>query len=65
MRTERGQPAGRPTLPVIASSARSRSHLKRRYGLDRSRLKGHAGQQTWTAWAILAYNLDTLAVRAR
>jgi IS5 family transposase len=41
------------------------SHLKRRYGLDRSRLKGHAAQQTWTAWAILAYNLDTLAVRAR
>ncbi len=41
------------------------SHLKRRYGLDRSRLKGHARQQTWTAWAILAYNLDTLAVRAR
>jgi IS5 family transposase len=41
------------------------SHLKRRYGLDPSRLKGHAAQQTWTAWAILAYNLDTLAVRAR
>jgi len=41
------------------------SHLKRRYGPDRSRLKGHAGQQTWTAWAILAYDLDTLAVRAR
>jgi len=41
------------------------SHLKRNYGLDRSRLKGHAGQQTWTAWAILAYDLDTLAVRAR
>ena len=41
------------------------SHLKRRYGLDRSRLKGHTGQQTWTAWAILAYDLDTLAIRAR
>ncbi len=35
------------------------SHLKRRYGLRRSRLKGHDGQQTWTGWAILAYNLDT------
>ena len=35
------------------------SHLKRRYGLGRSRLKGHDGQQTWTGWAILAYNLDT------
>ena len=40
------------------------SHLKRRYGLRRSRLKGHQGQQTWTGWAILAYNLDTLAVRS-
>jgi transposase, IS5 family len=41
------------------------SHLKRRYGLRRSRLKGHPGARTWTAWAILAYNLDTLAIRAR
>ncbi len=40
------------------------SHLKRRYGLKRSRLKGHRGVTTWTAWAILAYNLDTLAIRA-
>jgi IS5 family transposase len=41
------------------------SHLKRGYGLDRSRLKGDEGQQIWTGWAILAYNADTLAVRAR
>jgi IS5 family transposase len=41
------------------------SHLKRRYGLDRSRLKGDEGQQIWTEWAILAYNTDTLAVRTR
>ena len=40
------------------------SHLKRRYGLRRSRLKGHHGARTWTAWAILAYNLDTLTIRA-
>jgi IS5 family transposase len=39
------------------------SHLKRRYGLKRSRLKGHRGAKTWTAWAILTYNLDTLAIR--
>jgi len=39
------------------------SHLKRRYGLRRSRLKGDDGQQTWTGWAILTYNLDTLAIR--
>jgi IS5 family transposase len=41
------------------------SHLKRRYGLDRSRLKGSEGHQIWTEWAILAYNADTLAVRTR
>jgi transposase, IS5 family len=41
------------------------SHLKRRYGLNRSRLKGVEGQQIWTEWTILAYNADTLAVRAR
>ncbi len=41
------------------------SHLKRRYGIDRSRLKGDEGQQIWSEWAILAYNADTLAVRTR
>ncbi len=41
------------------------SHLKRRYGLDRSRLKGDHGRQIWTEWTILAYNTDTLAVRNR
>ena len=41
------------------------SHLKRRYGLDRSRLKGDEGRQIWTEWAILAYNTDTLAIRTQ
>jgi len=41
------------------------SHLKRRYGLDRSRLKGDEGRQIWTEWGILAYDLDTLAIRER
>ena len=41
------------------------SHLKRRYGMGRSRLKGHHGQRIWTEWGILAYNADTLAVRGR
>jgi IS5 family transposase len=40
------------------------SHLKRRYGFRRSRLKGHAGARTWAGWATLAYNLDTLAIRS-
>jgi len=39
------------------------SHLKRGYGMRRSRLKGDDGQKTWTGWAILTYNLDTLTIR--
>ncbi|MGH3993299.1 MAG: hypothetical protein ACRDSN_12670, partial [Pseudonocardiaceae bacterium] len=41
------------------------SHLKRGYGLKRSRLKGHEGGQIWTGWGILAYDLDTVAVWER
>ena len=35
------------------------SHLKRGYGLRRSRLKGNEGHQIWDGWATLTYNLDT------
>ncbi len=35
------------------------SHLKRGYGLRRSRLKGDQGQRIWTGWGTLTYNLDT------
>ena len=38
------------------------SHLKRGYGLRRIRPKGDQRQRIWTGWAILAYNLDTLAI---
>lgn len=37
------------------------SHVKRSYGLDRSRLKGHEGSDISTGWGTLAYNLDTYA----
>jgi transposase, IS5 family len=37
------------------------SHLKRSYGSGRSHLKGLQGAKIWTGWAILAYNLDTVA----
>jgi IS5 family transposase len=39
------------------------SHLKRRYGLRRSRPKGDDGVRIWTGWSILTYDLDTLAIR--
>lgn len=35
------------------------SHLKRRHGLRRSRLKGGVGERTWTGWAVLTYNVET------
>ena len=65
----RQEPASRHTKRRLAryrTGTEGRvSHLKRRYGLDRSRLKGDEGEQIWTEWAILAYNSDTLAVRTR
>ena len=64
----RQQPGSRRTqrrLGRYRTGAEGRiSHLKRSYGLRRSRLKGHRGMQTWTGWGILTYNLDTLAVRS-
>jgi len=38
-------------------------HLKRSYGLRRSRLRVEPGAKTNTGWGILAYNLDTLIIR--
>ena len=35
------------------------SHLKRGYGLRRSRLKGNEGHQIWDGWAAFTYNADT------
>jgi len=62
----RASPASRRTQRRLAryrTGAEGRiSHLKRRYGLRRSRLKGDAGQRIWTGWAAFAYNLDTYGV---
>jgi transposase, IS5 family len=65
-RHQPGSPRTQRRLQRYRTGAEGRiSHLKRGYGLDRSRLKGDEGQQIWTGWAILAYNADTLAVRNR
>jgi IS5 family transposase len=65
----RQQPGSRRTqrrLQRYRTGAEGRiSHLKRGYGLGRSRLKGNDRRTVWTGWAILAYNADTLAIRAR
>jgi IS5 family transposase len=65
----RQQPGSRRTqrrLQKYRTDAEGRiSHLKRGYGMDRSRLKGDEGQQIWNGWAILAYNADTLTIRTR
>jgi IS5 family transposase len=63
----RQQPGSRRTQRRLAryrTGAEGRiSHLKREYGLDRSRLKGEPGTRAWNAWAIATYNLDTLTIR--
>jgi transposase, IS5 family len=65
----RQQPGSRRTQRRLAkyrTGAEGRiSHLKRSNGLRRTRPKGKAGAHAWSAWAIQAYNLDTLAIRAR
>ena len=62
-RAEPGSRRTRRRLARYRTGAEGRiSHLKRGYGLRRSRLKGDQGQRIWTGWAILAYNLDTLAI---
>jgi IS5 family transposase len=65
----RQQPGSRPTqhrLRRYRTGAEGRiSHLKRRYALDLTRLKGGEGQRIWTEWTILAFNAETLAVRTR
>jgi IS5 family transposase len=62
-RAEPGSRRTRKRLARYRTGAEGRiSHLKRRYGLRRSRLKGYHGQRIWTGWAILTYNLDTLAL---
>jgi IS5 family transposase len=64
-RAEPGSRRTRRRLARYRTGAEGRiSHLKRGYGLRRSRLKGDQGQRIWTSWAILAYNLDTLAIHA-
>ena len=64
----RQQPGSRRTqrrLQRYRTGAEGRiSHLKRGYGMRRSRLKGDNGQKTSTGWSILTYNLDTLAIRS-
>jgi transposase, IS5 family len=62
-RAEPGSRRTRKRLARYRTGCEGRiSHLKRGYGLRRSRLKGDQGQRIWTGWAILAYNLDTLAI---
>jgi transposase, IS5 family len=62
----RAEPGSRRTRRRLAryrtGCEGSISHLKRGYELRRSCLKGDQGQRIWTGWAVLAYNLDTLAI---
>lgn len=41
------------------------SHLKRRHGLRRTRLKGHAGATIWAGYGVFAHNLDRIGIVQR
>jgi len=38
------------------------SLLKRKYGLRRTRLRGHSGAKIWVGWSVLTHNLRRLSV---
>jgi IS5 family transposase len=40
------------------------SHLKRRFGWNRTRLKGHTGARIWSGYGILACNIGRMAALA-
>ena len=68
MITGRASPGSKRTQRRLARYRTGRegrvSHLKRRHGLRRSRLKGGEGERTWSGWAVLAYNVETYGLLA-
>ena len=64
-RAEPGSRRTRAPGPLPHRLRRAHQPPQTRLRAAPSRLKGQPGQQTWTGWAILTYNLDTLAVRHR
>ncbi len=62
-RHEPGSQRTRKRRARYRTGIEGRMSLKRGYGLRRTRLNGHDGAKTWTGWAILTYDLDTLAIR--
>lgn len=41
------------------------SHLKRGFGLRRTRMRRHSGARTWIGLGIFAYNLQRMTVITR
>ena len=64
----RASPSSRRTQRRLAryrTGAEGRvSHLKRRHGLRRSRLKGADGERIWTGWGVFTYNVESYGVYA-
>ena len=59
-RQEQGSPRTRRRRQRYRTGMEGRvSHLKRGYGLRRSRLKGDEGHRIWDGWATLTYNAET------
>jgi IS5 family transposase len=47
--------------PDTSASWRTTSHLKRRYGWDRSLVNGRDRTTTWCGYGVLAHNLVKVA----
>lgn len=61
-RTNPGSRRTRRRLARYRVGAEGRiAHLKRSYGVRRSRLRGATGAAIWTNWAVLAYDVATAA----
>jgi transposase, IS5 family len=59
-RQEQGSRRTRRRMQRYRTGAEGRiSHLKRGYGVRRSRLRGDEGHQIWNGWATFTYNADT------
>ena len=60
--TNEGSPRTRRRLARFRVGCEGRiSHMKRAYRAGRSRLRGDQGARIWESWAVLSYDIDTVA----
>jgi IS5 family transposase len=60
----RGEAAGDRVAHYRTGAEGRVSHLKRRHGLRRNRLKDGEGERTWTGCSVFTYNVETYDTHA-